>query len=85
MDGITERTEEPPFRERFTDVICGFQAHILFLLGIEVVFLVIALFSLLFVDPSTTAYALLQFDFIILFATLIPAVWILYKCSNRTW
>lgn len=83
MDGITERSEGPSVRERLGDMICGFQTQVFYLFVIQVVLLVLLLLSVVYIEPGTASYAVLQLDFIALVVTLTPTVLILYACGRR--
>ena len=83
MDGITERTEQPSLWERIGDQICSFQPQIFYLFVLESVLLMLMLFSVLYVDPGTASYIVVQINFILLAITLAPSLLILYACSQR--
>lgn len=84
IDGITERSHEPSFRERFIILLCTFQPQLYYLFVIEIILVVLLLFPLRFVSPGTTPFVILQLNFIVIGATLIPIGVILYVCIQRT-
>ena len=83
MDGLSEQSEQPSFWERFSEIVCSFRTHVYYLFIVEIVLLSLMLFSLLFLESGTVAYAMLQIDFIIFVAALVPTVLILYGCRRR--
>ena len=83
MDGISERTGQPSLWERIGDQICGFQPQIYYLFVLESVLLMLMLFSVLYVDPGSASYIVVQINFILLGITLAPSLLILYTCSQR--
>jgi hypothetical protein len=83
MDVLPERTDSASFRERFGDLVCGFQTQVFYLFVIQIVLLVLMLVSLLSLDPGSASYAVLQLDFILMAITLTPTLLILYLCSRR--
>jgi len=83
MGASAEQPEQPTFRERLGDVVCSLRTQIYYLFVVELLLLLLMLFSLAFLDPGTATYAILQIDFILFGITMIPIVAVLYGCRRR--
>lgn len=84
MNKATEQTgEAAPLGERVRDTVCRFRGQLSQLFVLMVVLLVLSLFSLLFVDPGSTSFVILQLDFIILGITLSVTGLVVYACRQR--
>jgi len=84
MDGTEDGVGEPSFRDRFGALVCSFRIQIFYLLVIQVVLLMLALFSFALVDPGTSSHVILYVDLAVLLTTTALVVGVLYVCRQRT-
>lgn len=83
MDGIDEEVNEPSFLQRFGDLICSFRIQIFYLFVIQLVLLLLTLFSFVYVDPGSSSHVILYVDLAILLTTSTVVLSILYACYRR--
>lgn len=75
--------EARTFRERFEDQICRYQPVLYYLFVFQFIFLAMAVFSILHIDPNSPSYTILLIDFLILGTTLLTTTLVLSICNQR--
>mgnify|MGYP000141508116 CR=1 FL=1 len=77
-------SEGDPLAERVWTYVCPFRRYLLVVAILEIVFLVLLVFSLAVgVEPGTSTYYILQIDLLIVVPTLAAFTYAYYRCRNR--
>lgn len=73
---------ENSFRHEFWQIMCGFRRTIFYIFVLNILFIVLLGFSLLFLDPASDGFVVLKFNSVIFGTGLLVSGLILVKCNQ---